>query len=1257
MEHRQKTGNREVLRNTKYIILTGVFALLFLLTGRLLQQPVEAYRSLKNTAARLQEGVTRRESAFREFVKLHPEIFDKSFQSLDQKTESLLSKQSFTFFVYHNDTLVLWTGKDALPTQAVYTAPSGMMAYKFKNGWFVYEKILSSSNHPGDFIIGLFPVKYSYEIKNKYLEDQFVTGHEVPPFIEISLKPDSLSIPINDAEGKSIFFVTENLLRQQYSTHWAILLAEILMILFSLIFIYEISCKLCDKIGFPAGLLCLVMLFLLFRFTLPIALLSQGLLSTDLFDPRFYASGSLSPSLGFLLLNLLLVALAGIFLFRQSGHSSVFLGPIRHWTFLIFAIAISFIFQYFIDIQIRKLLIDSVISYEINNFFTLDAMSLAGFMGIAMIMMAYFLTTFKMLDIAGRHWNRADWPVFVIALLGNALFIYLAPDESGDYFMVKPAIWTLGWICLIWFGLRRRNTLFSTPVIIVLVAAFAILSALYLDHYNHSKELLRAENLARKLSDDRDYVAEYAFTDVHCRITDDPFVKSSFGNPSLNRKLLLDRIKLLYFKGYLGRFDIDLHAFRPNGTAIVNEDTTHLSSFALKIREFGFETSDVFLYFIENPKGNFYYSSLVPVYSDTTQVGTLVIELKPRPYNPSNVYPELLLSKGIQRLDAAVDLNYAVYIDQILFRSKGAYAYGQANSFPFPDSVDQFLLRTDKLYDHLIYRASPGKIVVVSIAISTPIELVSQFSYLFSFIFVFVMVVYMIFLLYYLLMNLRTISLRKFTLTFRDRISLSLISILVFSFFAVGTITTWYFTVQYDLSHRDRLLRKEKDVNEEMSEILRNSLAESGIIDLKDFFAYQVPTIADNQAMDINIYDMSGQLLISSQPGIFEKNLVSNRMNPNAYWKLITGREPQVLQNESIGNLDFISVYAPLTNSIGQTIAYLNLPYFSKAQNLKEDISRFLVALVNVYVPLLLFTLIIGLFISNSITNPLTEIGQKLRKIRLGKKNEPIQWKRKDEIGLLVEEYNRMISKLEESAQSLAKSEREGAWREMARQIAHEIKNPLTPMKLSIQYLQRALKDDATDSKELTLRMANTLIEQIDNLSEIATAFSSFAHMPTSNNEVIDLDHYIRAVVDLFKDSEHHSINYHSQIHPAHIYADKSQMISVFNNLIKNATQAIPEDRHGVIEVILSEEYGNYKVVVMDNGKGIPEEIHSKVFVPNFTTKSSGTGLGLAISRQIIEGASGTITFESEVDKGTSFYVTLPKYIEPKSNGEEESIS
>jgi len=253
-----------------------------------------------------------------------------------------------------------------------------------------------------------------------------------------------------------------------------------------------------------------------------------------------------------------------------------------------------------------------------------------------------------------------------------------------------------------------------------------------------------------------------------------------------------------------------------------------------------------------------------------------------------------------------------------------------------------------------------------------------------------------------------------------------------------------------------------------------------------------------------------------------------------------------------------------------------------------------------------------------------------------------IEWKQNDEIGRLVKQYNKMVLELADSAEKLSASEREGAWKEMARQVAHEIKNPLTPMKLNIQHLQRAWADKNERLEDTFKRVTTVLIEQIDSLSKLATEFSSFAQMPTDNAEEVDLTQVLLNTITLFEKSENISFQYSDSWPSYLVMADKEQLGRVFNNIIKNAVQAIPKDRDGLIQVMLSEMDGKVEVSITDNGKGIPKEIQPKIFVPNFSTKNSGMGLGLAITKKMVLAANGSISFTTQQDKGTTFSVVYP---------------
>ena len=264
-------------------------------------------------------------------------------------------------------------------------------------------------------------------------------------------------------------------------------------------------------------------------------------------------------------------------------------------------------------------------------------------------------------------------------------------------------------------------------------------------------------------------------------------------------------------------------------------------------------------------------------------------------------------------------------------------------------------------------------------------------------------------------------------------------------------------------------------------------------------------------------------------------------------------------------------------------------------------------------------------------------------KIRLDGNNEPIDFRGRDEIGALVEQYNKMCRQLEDSANKLARSERENAWREMARQVAHEIKNPLTPMRLNIEYLQMLWDRNDPNFEKNLKETLNSLLEQIETLSKIATAFSDYAKLPENVPTTFDLSELLKNTIKLYDVQKNISISLsYNENDDWSLFADKNNIGRVIGNIIKNATQAVGNNENGRIEVTLNRLGERYKIKISDNGCGIKDEDKSKIFFPNFTTKSSGMGVGLSVSQNIIQGIGGNISFESEVGRGTVFTIDIP---------------
>jgi signal transduction histidine kinase len=484
-------------------------------------------------------------------------------------------------------------------------------------------------------------------------------------------------------------------------------------------------------------------------------------------------------------------------------------------------------------------------------------------------------------------------------------------------------------------------------------------------------------------------------------------------------------------------------------------------------------------------------------------------------------------------------------------------------------------------------------------------------------------------------------------ISIRSQIHSTIIMVSLLSFLVIGAATILFFINRYDRNSSDILSRSSQIMAKELqTKFYNNNSVNDGMLIYDDSSRAQLEKlmdeIADIHSTDVNLYDTAGNLKVSSNPVIYTKGVLSEKMNPVAYFQLHKMRAIQYVTEEKMGKVDFKSIYSPVRDNDGNAYAYLNLPSFRNQGELTQEISNFLVTVINLNAFIFLVAGAIALFITNRITSSFTIIGQKMRDINLNKINQEIEWKRKDEIGELVKEYNKMVRKLDESADALAKSEREGAWRQMARQVAHEIKNPLTPMKLSIQYLQKAIDNNSPNVKEMTGSVASTLIEQIDHLSKIASDFSQFANIGNPRNEVFDLHDLLYSLISLYEATEKLDFKWEPVTQRVMVFADKTQLNRLFTNLLQNAVEASTTREE--ISIRVNEELNGefITISITDNGDGIPEQTRSKIFTPNFTTKSSGTGLGLAMSKSIAEQAHGEIWFVTSEGVGTTFFVKLP---------------
>ncbi len=476
-------------------------------------------------------------------------------------------------------------------------------------------------------------------------------------------------------------------------------------------------------------------------------------------------------------------------------------------------------------------------------------------------------------------------------------------------------------------------------------------------------------------------------------------------------------------------------------------------------------------------------------------------------------------------------------------------------------------------------------------------------------------------------------------LSLRIRIFLSMLFLVLIASIITAALTIYQYNEQGNDYHKKRLMRKESNIRATIKNELDRTTYAVETEELPQIFRDQIFNISHNNKLDVHIYDLDGNLLISSVP-TFPQDQKSYNLDPNIVHQLENNERKRLLITEIVDGKEVQSSYTYIEDFKFKPIGILGLPYLQDNTEQNRELGEFLERLIIAYILIFLIAISIAYWLSSYITKSIKQVSDKISKMQLGSRNEKVQVANaSEEITTLVNAYNQKVDELEESAVKLAKSEREEAWREMAKQVAHEIKNPLTPMRLTVQSFVRRFDPKDPNYKENLHEFSKTMILQIDTLTSIATAFSNFAKMPTQNKETLNVVEVVKHGLEIFHESY---INYYPQQEKVIAKVDKIQLTRVVTNLVKNAIQALAEVENPLIEVSVKQENNKVIIKVSDNGKGIEDSHKNQIFEPKFTTKSSGMGLGLAMVKTIIEAYNGTISFTSKLDKGTTFTVILP---------------
>ena len=790
---------------------------------------------------------------------------------------------------------------------------------------------------------------------------------------------------------------------------------------------------------------------------------------------------------------------------------------------------------------------------------------------------------------------------------------------------------------------NKKTSLFSWRNIILYILLISAYSVIVVSWFGLKKEFESNRVWTNKLAVERDLNLELQLRIVEDAIAQDPFIKILSLVSSQGNELIKSRINERYlFQAIRQKYNITV-------TNCGGNDLLQLSVGAPPIGCYSYFQEEVLrygnqlapnsrFYYMNNYDGLTSYLGLFNYYDPVQNKSVMMfLEIESKYVKDDIGYPGILLeSQNFTDEALPKSYSYAKYTNKRLVSYRGRYNYPvNINDEEYKSGYSLILKNSEA---HFVNKVSDDDIIIISRKRHSFFPYLVSFSYLSLF--------------FGTILLLSTKWSRKsklFTLpksSFRRKITFLITFSMAFALICMGVGSVVYSINLTNDNNSIQMEEKIKVVQSTLSDYCKYALRYNDINTPELFSA--MDRVASNTQTDINLYDTHGRLIRSTKSEIFDQFLIGSRINHNAYKNIVYEKSMRFVTKEKIAEIEYYSIFAPLFNVDGNLVAIANIPYFLHSVNKNESTASTVATIINIYLLLLIAATLGGTMVSNSLSKPLAEIKKKMEGLSVSKKTEHISYKNnKDELGLLVSAYNKMVDDLEESTQQLAQSEREQAWKEMARQIAHEIKNPLTPMRLSIQHIVRLKKQNVEGWENKFDELSKSLIEQIDILSETANEFSSFAKFYNEDNVDVDLDDLIKEQIVLFDNQENIDMRYVSEIHGDPIVsARKKQLARVFVNLLTNCIQALNNKNDGIIKVTLSCEQnskGDYYIILFeDNGSGVTEENYNKLFKPNFTTKTGGTGLGLAICRSIVEQSQGFISYSTSTLGGACFTIKLP---------------
>ncbi|MEQ9289161.1 MAG: HAMP domain-containing sensor histidine kinase [Cyclobacteriaceae bacterium] len=1089
----------------------------------------------------------------------------------------------------------------------------------------IYQKRVVASGKEKYILVSLIPLVTQYGFNNHYLTT--TTNQKIfPRQVEFSGQASEGALAI-DFAGQPLFYVkVVNQTNFPAAMVGIVNAVSVILILLLIVALFQVSVGLLRKGKSKRGFLLLLFGNLILRSCLLWLEFPFRLTGMALFNSSIYVSSIASPSLGDLLLNILSALSIAAYLFavriRLAEEVNGFFSKRMKIVLYIFLYFLSYWGLFYFGQIILDILSNSQINLDLSQSIEFDQIRVVAFMVIVLAGLIAFLlihTIYKIVFYERIGFLIVAAPASILAaVIGVFIDSYhlMVLVFHGIYFLI---------IYVNDFPSRMRKFRFGS--LLYILSAIILLSgvgALSIYKGFEKNELNEKQKFATKLLIDRDIEGEYLLGQIASKIKSDMSLNSKLISPKVSVSQIKDRINQLFADGYFSGYNIRISLFDRDGLGIgKNAGLIYYDDFRRRFNSPQFKTDYENIFFEGNflSTGRKRYVGFIELERYQNRTGYIILELNQKKQVSRSVYPELLLDNSSF---GNIEFDYAVYDSKGLVHSVGEFNYKADFEPGWILSEGLFDEGMEKHgYHHLGIKADNRTIIITSRLYKTWSALSN-----FSFLFLLFLSVAVITIIVNSAMNYETV--RSFNFSTKILIYLGCafaIPLLLVGAAILSTLNKSY-KAEIDKSFQKQTIAMGENFVELITDFYNNELNRDGL-------SNELLKISRSTRADINLYDMDGKLISTSQPKIIEADLLSPFINPEALYKLKTEHKDKIIIEESIGDLLYKSSFVAIRSyDDGRLLGIMSSPFFSSKNHLSRQETEVFDNIINISTLIFLISIGLSYIAVRRLTNPIMLIASKLKKTELSEDNPPLEWTSNDEIGVLVREYNSMLEKLEISRKELARNEKEAAWREMAKQVAHEIKNPLTPMKLTLQHLDRIM-----DKKNESRKSLSTLLSQVDTLDQIVTSFSHFARMPDPENETFDIIRALEKSINLHPDKD---IRLKTSDKEALVSGDKKLFGRIFNNIILNAFQAMSSVGSPLLDITVEKEGDHVLMAFRDRGSGISEDIRDKVFVPNFSTKASGSGIGLAVAKRGITHSGGDIWFEPNKPRGTVFYIRLP---------------